>query len=122
MYGLSIIVLVLLLIFPEFTILPSPAIVDIGVEARFECQYIGSFATQWRVNETYMNPLSQLPPGISLTSSSNSTDILKVIAIPNYNGTVVQCVAIVLQDLGQNIVELSPIVSLQIINTNGILY
>ena len=65
-----------------------------GLEAVFECLYPGATAYGWAIDGTF---LSVYPPDIDTDSpSGDSPAFLTILAIPEYNNTVVQCRAIVL--------------------------
>ena len=66
---------------------PTTLEVTAGTEAVFRCQHSGADSLGWRVNYTSVEryPL----PGIS-----EGLGILTILALPEYNGTVVECVAL----------------------------
>ena len=77
----------------EFTTVPSSLTVAVGEEAVFLCRYPGATII-WQINGTAVVD-SQL---VTLTSSGEQLlDTLTITALPEYNGTEVQCVAL-LQD------------------------
>ena len=78
----------------EFTTVPSSLEVNTGEEAVFLCRYPGATIIWW-INGT----AAVTSPSIAVSSSGEqSFDTLTITALPEYNGTEVQCVAL-LQDL-----------------------
>ena len=78
----------------EFTMVPSSLVVNVGEEAVFQCRYPGA-TINWRINGAAV----VLSPFITVTSSGQqSSDTLTITALPEYNETVIECVAL-LQDL-----------------------
>ena len=76
----------------EFTTVPSSLEVNAGEEAVFLCQYPGA-AINWLING--VAAVSSL--SITITSSDEqASDTLTITALPEYNGTEVQCVALLL--------------------------
>ena len=76
----------------QLRVQPSLLVQAIGLEAVFYCPYNGtdlrSYA--WTLNGLFINPSNQ-PSGVSLGPGSSSVNIL---AIPQYNNTIVQCTAV----------------------------
>lgn len=65
------------------------------MEATFECQHLENNDVYWRVNRTSLNEYH--PPGITAGAevrNSENVRILSIEAISEYNGTVVDCVAV----------------------------
>ena len=72
---------------------PSSLEVNTGEEAVFQCRYPGA-SINWQINGT----AAVSSPSITVTSSSEQpSDTLTITALPVYNETVIECVA-VLQD------------------------
>ena len=75
-----------------------------GVIATFLCRHPQALAFGWKINGTALNQLMPRPPeirdGSALLSDgmggSVSTEVLNVTALSSYNGTVVTCLALVL--------------------------
>ena len=77
----------------EFTAVPSSLEVNAGEEAVFQCRYPGA-TINWRINGAAV----VISPFITITSSDEqASDTLTITALPEYNGTVTECVAL-LQD------------------------
>ena len=74
----------------EFTAVPSLLEVNAGEEAMFQCRYPGA-SISWWINGT----AAVSSPSIAVTSSGEQpSDTLTITALPEYNGTQVQCVAL----------------------------
>ena len=88
----------------EFTTVPSSLEVNTGEEAVFLCQYPGA-SIIWQINGT----AAVSSPSVTVTSSGEQqSDTLTITALPEYNGTEVQYVAL-LQDFS---VQRAPTVQL----------
>ena len=78
----------------EFTTVPSSLEVNTGEEAVFLCRYPGATIIWWINGTAAVNS-----PSITVTSSGEQpSDTLTITALPEYNGTIIECVAL-LQDL-----------------------
>ena len=85
--------IIYILTMAEFTIVPSSLTVAVGEEAVFQCRYPGA-AINWQINGTAVVN-SQF---VTVTSSGEQpSDTLTITALPEYNETEVQCIAL-LQD------------------------
>ena len=73
--------------------LQSPASLNITVDtvAVFPCQHSTADGITWRINGTI---LRDLPEGVSTDQNSDGTIILTITALPKYNQTVIECVAL----------------------------
>ena len=71
---------------------PSLFVQAKGLEAVFHCPYDGTdlLGYAWSLNGLFIN-LANLSSGVSLGPGSSSLNIL---AIPQYNNTIVQCTAL----------------------------
>ena len=88
------IIIAIILTMAEFTTVPSSLTIAVGEEAVFLCRYPGA-TINWRINGTAVVSSSS----ITVTSSGEQAlDTLTITALPEYNGTEVQCV-VLLQDL-----------------------
>ena len=77
----------------DFTTVPSSLEVNTGEEAVFLCRYPGA-SINWLINGT----AAVSSPSVTVTfSGEQQSDTLTITALPEYNGTEVQCVAL-LQD------------------------
>ena len=86
--------------------MPSSVTVGVEEEAVFLCRYPGA-TINWRINGTAVVS----SPSITVTSSGEQAlDTLTITALPEYNGTEVQCVAL-LQNFS---VQMAPSVYLMI--------
>ena len=75
-------------------IAPTSQSVNIGQTATFRCQHISAHVLYWRVNGLSIG--NTPPPGISRSTSVEENGIVHVLTIsgiPEYNGTIVKCVA-----------------------------
>ena len=76
-----------------FSEIPTSQVVSAGEEADFRCQYNGASFIGWTVNGS-----SNYPPDI-FTQNRQADGLLSVLiitALPEYNGTLVQCVATII--------------------------
>ena len=69
-----------------------------GLVAVFECWCPGALSHVWRINGEYLHD-DQFPPNVTRIQPSvdSPTARLIIIATPQYNNTVVQCEAIVIE-------------------------
>ena len=74
-----------------FNISPEDIIQAEGVDATFQCQYIGASVVGWVFNGTSIH--SRLPSNVSQSILDESIYMLTVLALPEYNRTQVWCVA-----------------------------
>ena len=76
----------------QLRVQPSLFVQAKGLEAVFHCPYNGTglLSYAWALNGLFINPASLLS-GVSLGPGSSS---LNVLAIPQYNNTIVQCTAL----------------------------
>ena len=67
-----------------------------GLEAVFECQYPGALLHGWGLNGEFLDD-DQFPPDVTRIPPSGDSPAARLIipATPQYNNTVVQCIAIV---------------------------
>ena len=79
-----------------------------GTQTTFRCRHGDADVIGWRVNGTsvgqLMNP--NIIPGTIRDESGYLVDILTILALPEYNKTAVQCIAITLVS---NTTELTPV-------------
>ena len=79
-----------------------------GTQATFRCRHGDADVIGWQVNETsvgqLMNP--DIIPGTIRDKSGYLVDILTILALPEYNKTAVQCIAITVVS---NMTELTPV-------------
>ena len=75
-----------------FSEIPTSQVVSAGEEAEFRCQYTynGALFIVWTVNGSYSHPFGSSTEGRQTDDSLLS--ILSILALPEYNGTLVQCV------------------------------
>ena len=74
-----------------FLISPAPLIVAVGTEAVFQCQHLNSDYVTWRINGIALRDF----PDIVDIRHSGSVSSLTITACPEYNGTMVECVAVI---------------------------
>ena len=79
----------------DFTTVPSSLAVAVGEEAVFQCNYPGALYIDWAINEVFIHigVFSFIPSNAALSVSEQHFDTLTITALPEYNGTEVQCVA-----------------------------
>ena len=81
----------------QFTVQPESAVQAEGLEAVFECLYPRAVSHSWRINGEFPSD-DQFPPDISCTLPQGDSPARLIIpAIPQYNNTVVQCIALMLR-------------------------
>ena len=59
--------------------------------ATFQYQHPTAAAISWRINVTFLSDFSE---GISTVHSSDGVSTLTIVALPKYNSTVIECVAV----------------------------
>ena len=81
--------LLLSFFFKVFTEIPRTLNVTAGIQAMFRCQHSDADTLAWRVNNRSIrqSPLRGL-------SQSQDRSTLTIIALPEYNGTLVECLAL----------------------------
>ena len=75
----------------DFTTVPSSLIVAVGEEAVFQCHYPGAYLIDWIINGVYLG--YDYPSNVEISSSEQYFDTLTITALPEYNGTEVECFA-----------------------------
>ena len=79
----------------QFTVQPESVVQAEGLEAVFECLYLGAVSHSWGINGEFPTQDQLFPPDISHTLPSGDTPARLIIpATPQYNNTVVQCQAV----------------------------
>ena len=79
-----------------------------GLNATFYCLHPSASATGWRLNGTSVNV--RHPPHVFVgTTGSGSTHYLTILATSDYNETVVQCFAFVINNGVQSVEETVPV-------------
>ena len=78
-----------------FDEVPDSQKVSVGVEAEFRCRHSTADFIRWRVNGSLVggNPPSGIIRDTTRDDSDNLVDTLTITARPEYNRTVVVCVA-----------------------------
>ena len=99
-----------------FIEVPFPLNVTIGKDAEFRCKHANADFISWRVNGTSLDrvPLPDVIIATNLTTDGIPIHTLTVTANPQYNGTVVECVALF---ISVQPFELTPPVTLRIQGT-----
>lgn len=84
------------LLYVGFTEVPSSQVVYIGEEAVFRCRHPNAYVVGWNVNGSGIGqtPSLDITPGTDRDDNGTLVNTLTIIARPQYNGTVVECVAI----------------------------
>lgn len=96
--------------------MPSPITVVFGAEATFRCQHVSADVIDWKVNGRSLE--NYIPPNVtkhSFSSPGGFIHTLSILALEDYNGTNVECVAITFLDelrINQQRQETSPVVLL----------
>ena len=75
-----------------FLVSPAPLTVAVGTEAVFQCQHLNSDFVPWRINGIAVRVF----PDIVSISHSGSISSLTIIARSEYNGAMVECVAVII--------------------------
>ena len=75
----------------SFLISPESQNLTEDTMAIFQCQHPDADGINWRINGS---TLRDLPEGVETDRNSNGTFILTITALPNYNQTVIECVAL----------------------------
>ena len=96
-----------------FLVSPAPLTVAVGSEAVFQCQHLNADFITWRINGTAVRDF----PDIVSISHSGSVSSLTITARPEYNGTMVECVAVI---LGSNVLQQTASASMMIQGTKCI--
>ena len=89
-----------------FSIVPETTIQAEGLNATFYCLHPIASATGWKVNGTSVNMMR--PSGVFVGIADSSRHYLTILASSAYNGTAVQCFAVVGNNQGQLINDESP--------------
>ena len=78
-----------------FDEVPVSQEIPVGSEAVFRCRHPTADIVRWRVNNSFVgrNPPPDIVPGTTLDEDGNLVDTLTIVAIREYNGTTVVCVA-----------------------------
>ena len=81
-----------------FSEVPTSQVVFIGEETVFRCHHSTADVIAWRVNGSSVgrNPPTDITPSTNRDDDDNLVYTLTIIARPEYNGTVVECVAVFL--------------------------
>ncbi len=86
---------VIIMFAAQFTVQPVSVVQAQGIDAVFECQYLGAQNYNWALNGEFPTE-NNYPPDVTVTLSSG--DIPATLSIPatgQHNNTVVQCEAVV---------------------------
>ena len=76
----------------QFTVQPVSVVQAQGLDAVFECRYLGAQYHYWGLNRDF--PTYYYPPDVTVTQPSGDTPAtLTIPATAQYNNTVVQCEA-----------------------------
>ena len=84
-----------------FLVSPAPLTVAVGTEAVFQCQHLNSDFVTWRINGIAVGVF----PDIVDIHLSGSISSLTITARPEYDGTMVECVA---GFLGSTVLDIAP--------------
>ena len=79
-----------------FTVSPQNSIQAEGIDAIFQCQYVEADAVGWIINGTSVHTYN--PPNVTINILDESIHELTILALPNYNGTELWCVATIIQN------------------------
>ena len=104
----------LLILAQQFTVQPESVVQAQGLEAVFECLNPNAIVHVWRINGEFLLE-DQFPPDVTrIPPSGDSPARLIIPAIPQYNNTVLQCIALM--------VEESPLSRNATLKVQGVLY
>ena len=81
-----------------FLVSPAPLTVVVGTKAVFECQHLNADFVTWRINGTAVRDF----PDITKIRHNSSISSLTITARPEYNGTMVECIAVI---VGNTVLE-----------------
>ena len=85
-----------------FSETPTSQVVSAGEEAEFRCQFNGALLIGWTVNRS-----NSYPPD-SFTENRQTdygfVNVLTFTALPEYNGTLVQCVATIINGTSASLI------------------
>ena len=98
-----------------------PENVTVGLDVEFKCQHPSAFTITWRINGSSVgaNPPPDITIGNIRDEDHNLVYTLTVIALFQYNNTVVECVAVFFNDTTQTYThETTPPVTLTIKGKN----
>ena len=73
-----------------FLVSPAPLTVAVDTEAVFQCQHLNSDFITWRINEISIRNF----PDIVNTRRNGSVSSLTITGRPEYNGAMIECVAV----------------------------
>ena len=94
----------------QVTVYPTVEVQAEGIPASFNCsvytEQLNVSVLSWRVNGTTLieNPRPNITADI-MTNNKNSVflSVLRILALPQYNGTVAQCVVYPTRDVSDNV-------------------
>ena len=75
-----------------FTETPSSLVVGVGLNATFRCSHQNARFIGWKVNDSDLETAAF--PNITENEVTNQMSILTVLALAEYNGTVIVCEAL----------------------------